>query len=198
MCYSVWILPSGKDKISVRKEELNHVMANHDEVLWKRTITYGILNNLVVRRHNLGFHINLKHTSYTSKQFGRCYCKICLFLCYIIWMDLILRESSDNTVTTSTRSRLLSCAQPIFYWCCGAALCSKRPVWVLWIHRGLSLQLTAKYCIVMNRLLCTTVKAPATIVVNLFCCLQAWMERMGECVKWTFLLPLWKMYMIEV
>lgn len=87
---------------------------------------------------------------------------------------------SDNTFAASRRSLPRSHAQPIFYRCCGATLCRKYPVWVLWIHKGLSLQLTVKYCIVMNRLSSATIKGPTTIVVNLwiklFCCLQAWME----------------------
>lgn len=53
------------------------------------------------------------------------------------------------------------------------------PAWVLWIHKGLCLHLTVKYCIVMNHL-STMVKGLAQIVVNLwinlFCCLQAYME----------------------
>lgn len=110
---------------------------------------------------------------------GPCNCQSKTFLCSIIWISLIFRESSDNTVATS-RSLPSSRAQPIFYWCCGAALCSKNPVWALWIHKGLSLQLAVKYCNVMNHLSSTTVKGAATIAVNLwinlFCSLQAWME----------------------
>lgn len=104
-------------------------------------------------------------------------------------------DSYDNAVAEGACHRLAH--SPSFID--GATLSRKCPVWVLWIHRGLSLQSTVKYCSVMNRLSSAMVKGPATTVVNLwiklFCCLQAWMETASSVCDVDFMsifwLPLW-------